>query len=59
MVVETTSYEWQAFDELGYLEWKCDSLNGPSKQAALRCGFIYEGLFRKTVVYKGRSRDTA
>lgn len=50
-----------AFDELGYrrYEWKCDSLNGPSRRAALRLGFRFEGLFRQAVVYKGRSRDTA
>jgi RimJ/RimL family protein N-acetyltransferase len=49
------------FDELGYrrCEWKCDSLNAPSRAAALRFGFTYEGLFRQAVVVKGRSRDTA
>jgi RimJ/RimL family protein N-acetyltransferase len=49
------------FDELGYrrYEWKCDSLNGPSRLAAERYGFTFEGLFRKAVVYKNRSRDTA
>lgn len=49
------------FDELGYrrFEWKCDSLNAPSRQAALRLGFSYEGVFRQAMVYKGRSRDTA
>jgi RimJ/RimL family protein N-acetyltransferase len=51
----------RAFDELGYrrYEWKCDSLNAPSRAAALRYGFTFEGVFRKAVVYKGRSRDTA
>lgn len=51
----------RAFDELGYrrYEWKCDSLNAPSRRAAERYGFRYEGLFRQAVVYKGRSRDTA
>jgi RimJ/RimL family protein N-acetyltransferase len=51
----------RAFDELGYrrFEWKCDSLNGPSRAAALRFGFTFEGIFRQAVVYKGRSRDTA
>src|SRR5476649_1327208 len=50
-----------AFDELGYrrYEWKCDSLNAPSRQAALRLGFQFEGVFRQASVYKGRSRDTA
>ncbi|MFJ5679027.1 GNAT family N-acetyltransferase [Streptomyces sp. NPDC093097] len=50
-----------AFDELGYrrYEWKCDSLNAPSRKAALRLGFAFEGIFRQAMVYKGRSRDTA
>lgn len=50
-----------AFDELGYrrYEWKCDNFNEPSKRAALRLGFQFEGVFRQAVVYKGRSRDTA
>jgi RimJ/RimL family protein N-acetyltransferase len=49
------------FDTLGYrrFEWKCDSLNAPSRSAALRLGFTLEGIFRQAVVYKGRSRDTA
>jgi len=49
----------QAF-ELGYrrYEWKCDALNVPSRQAALRFGFGYEGLFRQAAHYKGRNRDT-
>jgi RimJ/RimL family protein N-acetyltransferase len=51
----------RAFDELGYrrYEWKCDSLNAPSRSAALRYGFTFEGIFRQAIVYKGRSRDTA
>lgn len=50
-----------AFETLGYrrYEWKCDSLNAPSRRAALRLGFRFEGLFRQTIVYKGRTRDTA
>ncbi|KAG6608751.1 Gcn5-related n-acetyltransferase [Phytophthora cinnamomi] len=45
---------------LGYrrYEWKCDSCNLPSRSAATRFGFTYEGLFRQAVVYKGRNRDT-
>jgi RimJ/RimL family protein N-acetyltransferase len=51
----------RAFDELGYrrYEWKCDSLNAPSRVAAERYGFTFEGIFRNAIVYKGRSRDTA
>jgi RimJ/RimL family protein N-acetyltransferase len=47
--------------ELGYrrYEWKCDSNNLPSRAAAARYGFTYEGKFRQAIVYKGRSRDTA
>lgn len=40
-------------------EWKCDSLNEPSRRAATRLGFTHEGIFRQAVVYKGRNRDTA
>lgn len=51
----------RAFDELGYrrYEWKCDSLNSPSRRAADRLGFVYEGTFRQATLYKGRNRDTA
>lgn len=50
----------RAFD-LGYrrYEWKCDALNAPSRKAAERLGFTYEGTFRQAFIYKGRSRDTA
>jgi RimJ/RimL family protein N-acetyltransferase len=50
-----------AFDDLGVrrLEWKCDSLNAPSRRAALRFGFTYEGIFRQHFIIKGRNRDTA
>ena len=50
----------QAFD-LGYrrYEWKCDSLNAPSRAAAQRLGFSYEGVFRQATVYKKRNRDGA
>ncbi len=46
---------------LGYrrYEWKCDALNAPSRSAALRLGFCFEGVFRQATIYKGRSRDTA
>lgn len=49
------------FDDLGYrrFEWKCDSLNEPSRAAAKRFGFTFEGIFRQATTYKGRSRDTA
>jgi len=47
--------------ETGYrrFEWKCDALNLPSRRAAQRFGFSYEGVFRQATVYKGRNRDTA
>lgn len=50
-----------AMETLGYrrYEWKCDSLNAPSRRAALRLGFTFEGQFRQAGVYKGRTRDTA
>ena len=50
-----------AFETLGYrrYEWKCDSLNAPSRAAALRLGFTFEGIFRQATIYKGRNRDTA
>ncbi|GAA4803383.1 GNAT family N-acetyltransferase [Nocardioides caeni] len=49
-----------AFDDLGYrrFEWKCDSLNEPSRRAAARLGFVAEGRFRHHMVTQGRSRDT-
>ncbi len=49
------------FDDLGYrrYEWKCDNLNGPSKKAARRFGFTYDGMFPQATIYKGRNRDTA
>lgn len=49
------------FDDLGYrrYEWKCDSLNAPSRAAAQRLGLSFEGIFRQAIVYRGRSRDTA
>jgi RimJ/RimL family protein N-acetyltransferase len=48
------------FEELGYrrMEWKCDSRNEPSKRAALRLGFQYEGTFRQHMMVRGENRDT-
>lgn len=49
------------FDDLGYrrYEWKCNDQNQASKAAAERLGFVFEGVFRKDMVVKGKSRDTA
>ncbi len=49
------------FDTLGYrrYEWKCNNRNTPSKRAALRFGFTFEGVFRQHMVVKGQNRDTA
>jgi RimJ/RimL family protein N-acetyltransferase len=49
------------FDHLGYrrYEWKCNADNEPSRRAALRLGFTFEGIFRQHMVVKGQSRDTA
>ena len=41
------------------VEWKCNALNAPSRRAAQRLGFRFEGLFRQAAVVKGRNRDTA
>ena len=51
----------RVFAELGYrrYEWKCDAENLPSRRAALRLGFTFEGTFRNHMVVKGRNRDTA
>lgn len=48
------------FDDLGYrrYEWKCNSLNEPSRKTALRLGFQFEGRFRQALVTKGHNRDT-
>ncbi len=49
------------FEDLGYrrMEWKCDARNEPSRNAALRLGFTFEGIFRQHMVIKGENRDTA
>ena len=49
------------FNDLGYrrYEWKCNALNQPSRRAALRLGFTFEGVFRQHMIVKGRNRDTA
>lgn len=49
------------FHDLGYrrLEWKCNDLNEPSRRAASRLGFTFEGVFRQHMIVKGRNRDTA
>lgn len=49
------------FDTLGYrrYEWKCNALNAPSRKAALRFGFQYEGHFRRATIVRGRTRDTS
>lgn len=60
----STEAQWllmrYAFETLGYrrYEWKCNSLNEPSRNAALRLGFQYEGRFRQALVIKGHNRDT-
>ena len=50
-----------AFETLGYrrYEWKCNALNAASHRAALRYGFVYEGILRQHTIAKGRNRDTA
>lgn len=52
---------YRVFEELGYrrYEWKCDSLNQPSRNAAERLGFKFEGIFRQDRIYKNRNRNTA
>ena len=49
------------FEDLGYrrYEWKCNALNAPSRRAALRFGFTFEGIFRQHMIVKGRNRNTA
>ncbi|EQL38780.1 GNAT family acetyltransferase [Blastomyces gilchristii SLH14081] len=49
------------FDELHFrrCEWKCNDFNEPSKRAAIRLGFVFEGVFRNHMIVKGRNRDSA
>ncbi len=49
------------FQDLGYrrFEWKCDDLNIPSRRAAIRFGFSFEGVFRQDLIVRGKNRDTA
>jgi RimJ/RimL family protein N-acetyltransferase len=49
------------FETWGYrrYEWKCNALNQPSRRAALRLGFSFEGIFRQHMIVKGQNRDTA
>jgi len=49
------------FEDLGYrrYEWKCDAFNAPSRRAALRFGYQFEGIFRQHMIVKKRNRDTA
>lgn len=50
-----------AFEAMGYrrLEWKCNTLNEPSRRAALRFGFTFEGVFRQHMIVRGLNRDSA
>jgi RimJ/RimL family protein N-acetyltransferase len=50
-----------SFEDLGYrrFEWKCNNANEPSKRAAERFGFTFEGIFRQHMIIKGENRDTA
>ena len=49
------------FEDLGYrrYEWKCNANNAPSRRAASRYGFTFEGIFRQHMIVKGQNRDTA
>jgi RimJ/RimL family protein N-acetyltransferase len=51
--------DWVFREGYRRFEWKCDALNRPSRRAAERMGFSYEGVFRQSAVVKGRNRDTA
>jgi len=51
--------DWAFANGYRRMEWKCNALNAPSRRAAQRLGFSYEGVFRNHTIVKGRSRDTA
>ncbi len=51
--------EWAFGAGYRRVEWKCNSLNAPSRRAADRYGFVYEGTFRQHMITKGQNRDTA
>lgn len=51
--------DWAFSNGYRRYEWKCDALNMPSRRAAQRLGFSYEGIFRQATIVKGRNRDTA
>lgn len=51
--------QWAFANGYRRYEWKCDALNMPSRRAAQRLGFSFEGVFRQATVVKGRNRDTA
>ena len=51
--------DWVFSNGYRRMEWKCNALNGPSRRAAQRLGFSFEGVFRNHLVVKGRNRDTA
>jgi len=50
-----------AMDDLGYrrMQWRCNSLNERSRNAARRLGFRFEGIFYNHLIFKGKNRDTA
>jgi RimJ/RimL family protein N-acetyltransferase len=51
--------DWVFLEGYRRFEWKCDALNRPSRRAAERFGFSFEGVFRQHLIVKGRNRDTA
>jgi RimJ/RimL family protein N-acetyltransferase len=51
--------DWAIANGYRRVEWKCNALNMPSRKAAQRMGFSYEGVFRKHLITKGRNRETA